>query len=122
MAAFDPDNAQVIFTVRELLDQIRTEQATGFARLETKLASKADKSDVARMESRLDGHSQRLDAHGEVIEGLTQWRHDREVAAGVHQRRDQRTWTFRQKLAAGICTLLLVAGAYVGPILGSHIH
>lgn len=53
----DPDDAVVAYTVKELLARIEKNQTEGFARLDTSVASKADKADVARLETRLEQHT-----------------------------------------------------------------
>lgn len=104
----DRDNAEVTYTVRELLAEIKAEQIAGFTRIETSMASKADQADVARIDERLDEHGRVLDSHGERIGGIEGREHDREVAANVHSVRDQRTFTFRQKALGALATLALI--------------
>ena len=50
---------QVVYGVKELLQDIRL----SIERLDTKLDSKADKSDVAVLSQRVDTHDRRLDGH-----------------------------------------------------------
>lgn len=79
--AEDPDDATVHYTVKELLAAIRKEHAdssamqteqmaAGFARIEVAMSNKADKADVARMETRLDAHGKALDDHRAQISAL----------------------------------------------------
>lgn len=118
----DPDDAQVVYSVRELLDQIKTEQTRGFTQIAESMAGKADKADVARLEARLDHHAKTLDGHSTDIGELQQWRRDREVAADVHQQHNQRTWTFRQKAWAAAGTITLAVATVAGPLLANHMH
>jgi hypothetical protein len=57
----DPDEVVVTYTVKDILADIKKEQATGFARLEQAMKGKADKSDLARIEGRLDQHQVQID-------------------------------------------------------------
>src|SRR5205823_12956141 len=91
----DPDNAKITYTVRELLEGIKRDQTEGFTRIEASMAGKADKADVARLETRLDHHGKRLDEHGGEIATLKQARRDEKA-------RVKRSWTLRQKLLAGL--------------------
>lgn len=112
----DEDGQLVIRTpLLATLDALRTEQAAGFARVETAMRGKADKADVSRMEARLD-------AHGAAIAALETWRHDKEVASRVHADRDRRQWTVRQKVGAVCGVVAVVAATVLGPILAAHIH
>lgn len=116
----DHDDAQVTYPVRDLLSQIRNEQTAGFARIETSMASKADKADIERLESRLDHHAKDIGDQAQAIADLRQWKRDRETAASVHVQRDQRTFTTRQKIGAGIGSVCLLLATILGPYLGAH--
>lgn len=53
-------NPQVTYDVGELLDKLGTRIDSGFARIEEKLASKADKADLAAINARLDEHGKEI--------------------------------------------------------------
>ena len=53
-------NPKVTYDVGDLLDRLGTRIDTGFARREVSLASKADKSDLAAINARLDEHGQEI--------------------------------------------------------------
>ncbi|MHB1950251.1 MAG: hypothetical protein ACYCQK_02100 [Acidiferrobacteraceae bacterium] len=111
----DPDDLVITYTVRDLLASIKTEQATAFARLEAKLEGKADKSDLVRMEARLDQHARDLDKVRSDTAEIQQWRHDRDNAADVHRQRDQRFSRRTKTIWAVLTTLLIVAATFLGP-------
>lgn len=54
------DEAEVTYSVKELLSALRDDQTRGFAAITAQLTGKADKTDVARMEGRLDDHARRI--------------------------------------------------------------
>lgn len=112
--AEDHDDAEVRYTVRDLLDRIRADQSAGFARIETAMSGKADKADVARLEARLDQHARRLDGNTERLADLEQ------------QQRDQRTtrewWTGRAARVGGsFVGCALVAGNIAAVLTATHV-
>lgn len=96
------------------LNEIAKGQAEGFTRIETAMKGKADKSDLAKLEGRME-------EHGKQIADLQTWRHDREVSTGVHKLRDDQTFTKRQKFWAAVVAVLTLAGIWVGPIIASAV-
>lgn len=94
------------------LDEIAAGQSAGFARIETAMKGKADKSDLAKLEGRLD-------EHGKQLAELQAWRHDREVASGVHAQRDEKVFTRRQKAWGAVAGVLTMTGIWLGPIIAS---
>lgn len=58
MALPDPDDSKVTYTVKELLGNI----SNAVARVELAMTGKADKTDIERIERRLDKHQQEIDA------------------------------------------------------------
>lgn len=102
-------DAEVRYTVKELLKAIRDDQTAGFASLTTALANKADKSDIARMEARLD-HAER------DIAGLKQARDDQNAAARGRQEGFSQGLSLVQKLGAGLVGLAIVAGPIIAVI------
>lgn len=83
-------NAQVTYSVRELLERIEKNQTVGFTQLTTSLEHKADKGDVQRLENRLDGHQREI----ETLKGK---QHDIEVAAAAINQHKARRWTTRER-------------------------
>ena len=115
----DRDDAQVTYTVRELLDRIRTEQTDGFARIETKMAGKADKADLERIEARLDAHERALHGLGGRVDGVEVWQHDKDEAASVHQQRDQRFTKRTKAIWVAVTTLLLILATAFAPAIAA---
>ena len=56
------DDLTVTYGVKELLSDIKTDVAAGFAKLEGALGKKADKADISRLEGRMDSHQTRIEA------------------------------------------------------------
>ena len=110
-----PDGQPVIqVALLAELRNIQRGQAAGFAEVKTALNGKADKADVARLETRLDDHATK-------IAGLEGWKHDQRLVEGVNLRRDRRAWTAKEKAFGVVGTLLVVAGSILGPYIGNHI-
>lgn len=107
-------DAVVTISVRDLLTEMRAEQAAGFARLETALASKADRSELSKLEARVDGHADRLDK----VEG---WQHDRELTVNVHTEHQQRAWTLRSKIAATLLSVAMLVATLLAPYFATHV-
>jgi hypothetical protein len=110
----DEHDAQVKYTVKELLAHIKDEQTAGFARIETSLSMKADKADVERLEKQLDSHAGR-------IESLERSRDQSETAAKIHAVRDDEFWTFKRRTVGVILTMLTALATFVGPWLATHV-
>jgi len=95
------DDIEVKYTVKELLYRMEDAQAKGFAVIQTLLASKADKSDITRLEARLDHEVERIDS----LESA------RGVAVAVRQDR----WSRRERFTAiagvvALCAATIIAG------------
>jgi hypothetical protein len=97
----DPDDATVTYSVRDLLDVIKTEQTAGFTRLETSMNGKADAADVARIAERVDHHGTRLDKIDTHLRG-----------------REERRYTIKAILAtiSGVCIALGGLGGFLAAI------
>lgn len=111
------DDAGNLVISRPLMDEIqglRSDVASGNATIVAKLEGKADKADMARMETRLD-------EHGRQISELQQWRHDKEVVGGIHQQHDQQRFTTRQKFWGVVGAAALVVATVIGPVIGTVI-
>ncbi len=93
-----------------ILDKIQHDLSAGFATVQTSLRGKADKSDVARLETRLDDTQRRLGA-------VEAWKHDRELAGGVHRQRDNQVFSRRQKIWGSVGIALMAAASVAGGIL-----
>lgn len=107
------DEPTISFTVSELLQQIKADQASGFARMEVKLDNKADKADVASIQSDLAHYGERL---GKVED----WRRAVEVSRETSRERaetaasnSQRRWNVLLGLAMVVLTGALVLVAVV---------
>lgn len=100
-ASSDHDDATVTYSVRDLLDQIKTEQATGFTRLETAMTNKADAADVARLEANQTHHAEHLEKVDERLD----------IVESHHR-------TLRTVLGVGlaVCTSLGGLGAFLAAI------
>lgn len=101
------DDATVSYSVRELLSGMRNDMATGLARIESALVGKADKSDIARLEGRLDGHEARL-------ESLEAERDERRGTRRAHEKRDAlavsgKRWAVDAVLTLGIIVATILA-------------
>jgi hypothetical protein len=103
----------ISFTVSELLQQIKADQTAGFARMEVKLDNKADKADVASIQSDLAHYGERL---GKVED----WRRTIEVSRETNRERaetattnSQRRWNVVLSAAMVILTGALVLVAVV---------
>lgn len=85
MSAQDPDDAEVVYSVKELLSEmrrdwaegtkdLRKEQAEGFTRIETAMSGKADKADLVRMQGAFERqfaeHGRELESHQSDIDRL----------------------------------------------------
>lgn len=117
---YDPDDSTVVYTVKELLKDIKTEQTTGFARVELAMEAKADKADIERLDLRVDRHQHEIEAlksdkHDEDIETRT--------VTTVENKRKARHWTFVEKAFAAVTTVLLTVGTTLGglAVFGVHI-
>lgn len=97
-------------SVSELSSTLGTAQNTLLERLDTK----ADKSDLARIEGRLDAHDTQLAS-------LQQRDHDDQVARTAEDRLDGRRLTRRQKIGAAIFAALTLTAMIVGPVLAAVI-
>lgn len=101
------EEASVRYSVRDLLARLDGKLDS----LTISLARKADKTDIERVERRVDGHDVRLSA-------LETRDHDREIAASVHAKRDERAeeqrrhrWSVRERVFGAITTAAIAAGA-----------
>lgn len=109
-----PDDAQVTYTVRELLRDIKDQQTAGFSRVELSLEAKADKADVARMEVRLDNHAERLGS-------LEQERRDNKLMSETAREHSSRRWTMRSKILYSLGTIGMICATVLGPYIGAHL-
>lgn len=113
------DTATVTYRVSDLLDQIKIAQAQGFARLETNLSMKADKSDLA-------GLAGRIDKHDEKIGGLEQWRRDSELVdeatTSVQLEHTAKSWNWKRRTVAVLASIGMIVATVLGPYLAIHLH
>lgn len=106
-------DATITYDVKELLADIKTQQAVGFAELKTKLDTKADKSDLARMEVRLDNHATRLHDVERTLQKT-------EVKETVHKSIGERTWSRKKQVLAGLSAFALFLATLFGPYFAAH--
>lgn len=59
---------EIVYTVKELLDKMRTEQTQGFSDILARLDGKADKADVAGLRSDLNSHRHETDRRLTALE------------------------------------------------------
>lgn len=109
------DEPTITYKLRDILDQIKLAQAQGFARIDANLSIKADKSDIDRLETRLDSHATRLD-------DVEQWQHDNEVTTNVHFQRNAIQWSWRRRAFAVAGSIGLMVATVFGPYLAIHLH
>lgn len=95
------------YSVKELLQAIRDDQSKGFARLEGTMARK---SDLARLEGRMDAQERR-------VAELEEDRRLREARAKVHAARDaaeaeaiRRRWSVRERVLLAASAVAVGAG------------
>lgn len=109
-----------------LLERIEKNQIEGFTRLETQLSQKADKSDVQRVEDRLDEAYTRLDSHQRDIEGLKAKEHDEAIQIQVIKTQKSkfrtRAYYVWSKLWYVVFTVALILATALSGYFGSHLH
>lgn len=120
MAADQDDDAQVTYSVKDLLASIASQQAAGFAEIKTALLQKADKSDVQRLEGRLNEHARHLSEHDHQLASLAQQQHDDEVAANEVAKQEGRVWSRRKVIWATVTGFVGYAILVVGPYALQH--
>lgn len=81
---------------------------TMLGRIEKSLDGKADKADLTHMDQR--------------VARLEEWRHDKDVALGVHTERDAEVFTRRQKVWGVIGALAVVSATMLGPTIATLVH
>lgn len=116
MSAENPErrltDAVVVYPVGELLAGIRDDMGKGFARVEKGLEAKADKSDVARLNGRLDEHQKQItELRQRQDRDDEQTRTRQEIKT---QRRDWHRWLYPTLAAVGltVITILQTAGVF----------
>lgn len=102
----DDDGMHVTYDIRELLAGIKQDQATGFGRMEGTLKGKADKTDVVKLESRLDEHAR-------DIGDLQRDRDERQAALKAHERVLSRQLEWRRWAIPTVLTAVFAAAAIV---------
>lgn len=99
MDEIGPD-ARVTYSVRELL----AEQTALLRRIDGKVDTKADKSDIAAINSRVDGHENR-------IKGLEDDRDERVIIASEKARRLRWWWAAATAVVVPLAVALILAFA-----------
>lgn len=100
-AAMTAVSPKVTYDVSDLLDRIGTRLDQGFARVETALVGKADKSDLAAINARLEEHGREI---GRIKD---QMRSDEAASAAVAAQRA--AWRDWRRWAVGLVVLLAAA-------------
>lgn len=89
-----PD-AVITISVKEVLDRME-------AKLDKAIETKADRADIARLDTHLTGVDARLDR-------VEDWQHRKDTATGTHTERDQRTWKLSGRLGMLLYGLAILA-------------
>lgn len=118
----DPDDALVVYSVRELLAGIKEEQSKSFTEIKTSMSGKADKADLTRIEARLDSHARDLTGLKGRVDGVEDWQRGKEKAADVHRQRDERFSKRTKAIWVAVTTLLLILATALGPAVANLIH
>ena len=102
-------NPQVTYNIGDLLDRLGTRLDSGFASINTKLDSKADKSDLAAINARLDEHGR------EIGRLKDRQREDEAAALAVGNQRDRaRDW---RRWALEFLVSAAIAGGTIAAVL-----
>lgn len=106
------DGGELVVTVPLLakLDAMSAAQAAGFAAIGEKLNGKADKTDVARLERRLDDHATRLSQ----IESTN---HDEVLLEGEDRIAREERLTRREKILGGVGIVFLGCTTVLSPLI-----
>lgn len=96
------------------LDTLIQGQSEGFARVETAMRNKADKSDLAKLEGRME-------EHGRQIAELQSWRHDRQVEVQYQTSQKAMILTRREKLWGAVVAALTLAALW-GAVIVVLVH
>ena len=102
--------------VSRKLDSFAQSITSALSDLKADIRDKADRGQFDRLEGRFDSLEERT-------ERLESWRHDKEVAANVHQQRDERTKITRRgwmAIVSGIATLGATLTLAIAAVLGVH--
>jgi hypothetical protein len=100
-------NETVTYTVKEMFAEISASMASGFARIEARLDGKADKTDVEKVQTKLEEFGHRLEA----VED--RWR-DSDRDKDAEDRHEERYSSRRQRMwnySLGALTILGTIGA-----------
>ena len=96
--------------VSRKLDAFARDMRDGVSGIKADLRTKADREQFDRLEGRFDG----LEARTEALEREKDLR---DARADVHRTRDQRSWSWRQKAAAAVVTVLAVGASITDAII-----
>jgi hypothetical protein len=112
----NPPSATVTYDVGQLLDTMRRETAIALERIETKLDSKADKSDLVEMRKDLEYQGERLSR----LETADLSRRAATEAREHHGETEREKRARRREYVYSLLMLLLTLGLVLGGI-GIHI-
>jgi hypothetical protein len=104
---------KVTFTVKEMFGEVQKDIAAGFQRVEGKLDTKADKSELDKVQTMVVRHAER-------IEGMESWQRAADIAKNAvdskvitDNNRRQRFWNYALGLATTAGTAGLIVAAFV---------
>lgn len=103
------DDAVVSYTIKELIGNVQHAVDAGFARVETKLDSKADKAELVALTARVD-------AHGHEIGQLKDRQRDDETAGKALETARTKALSSRQ-WAVGILISAIIAAVGIAEVV-----
>ena len=113
------ESIRISYELTEVLDNIRKDQATGFAKLDALLGAKASKGDVEALALQLRTYQQTTEGR---LASLELSANEHRVAQRVSQEHEGRFLTRKQSRLAAIYALLTLAALVVGPLLAAKVH
>lgn len=115
----DPNDAEVRYSVKELLGNLQKTADAGFAALRASLDTKADRSQIDDIHRTIAAHAQRLDAHGQEIGHLKDQQRSDEAASAALSRAHEKRVSGQQWIIGTVITLALVAATLI-PLFIRH--
>lgn len=107
----NPAPVQVAWDLAKYLDNLGTRMDSGIARIEAKLDQKADKSDLAGINARLDEHGKEIGRLKDRQREDEAAQHAVDSAAKIRVDSKQRRWNFALALALVLVSAMSVVGA-----------
>ena len=104
-----PEEPSVTAVLLGLVQSVRDDQQSGFARLEAKLETKADKADVESVRVEMRSEVRHLEAR---VEANETWRHQREAElVAVNELQNRRTGIVQFRWNLGMVAVMAVLTA-----------